>query len=83
MSNEEKTELFKQFSPNRKPSDVLSHEGFRDFLITLIIYAELDRLYSAKERSLTAKKEKVIEEMLARFREQGSQFFKPSSNLPS
>ncbi len=72
MSDGDKTRLFLAFSPERDVKDVLSAEGFRSFLETLIYYGEIDRLYARRLRRLDWEKQDMVERILNNLRQTGN-----------
>ncbi|MBO9198140.1 hypothetical protein J5277_28840 [Rhizobium sp. 16-449-1b] len=52
VTDELKVQLFTQFSPMRDKRDVLEDEGFANFLLTVIMLLEFERIYGFKIRSL-------------------------------
>ncbi|MDM9627838.1 hypothetical protein QTL95_18260 [Rhizobium sp. S152] len=52
VTDELKVQLFSPFSPMRDKGDVLEEEGFGNFLFTVIMLLEFERIYGFKVRSL-------------------------------
>ncbi|MBY3255804.1 hypothetical protein HFO09_08905 [Rhizobium laguerreae] len=52
VTDELKMQLFTQFSPTRAKADVLGDEGFTNFLLTVIMLLEFERIYEFKIRAL-------------------------------
>ncbi|WP_326912862.1 hypothetical protein [Rhizobium johnstonii] len=48
VTDELKMQLFTQFSPTRAKADVLGDEGFTNFLLTVIMLLEFERIYEFK-----------------------------------
>ncbi|MGO7611183.1 hypothetical protein ACC689_07830 [Rhizobium ruizarguesonis] len=52
VTDELKVKLFKQFSPARVEADVLGDEGFANFLLTIVMLLEFERIYQFKIQAL-------------------------------
>ncbi|KAB1087877.1 hypothetical protein F4V91_16430 [Neorhizobium galegae] len=65
VPDEVKTRLFLEFSPARPPGDVLTDDGFSNFLFTVVMLVEFERIYGIKlaniEREAAFHRGKMLE----------------------
>ncbi|MBY5721263.1 hypothetical protein HFO33_32710 [Rhizobium leguminosarum] len=63
VTDELKVKLFKQFSPARVEADVLGDEGFANFLLTVVMLLEFERIYQFKIQALESEAQLLREKV--------------------
>lgn len=74
VPDETKVALFKEFSPSRPKAHVLGPEGFDNFLFSVVMLSEFERIYTQviaeKDREIAFNRERMLEIAIDMFLDQ-------------